>query len=314
MTAPASMAAATMAGIKHRDVLRTICNDTARRVMHMTRRSAALLGLATAATALALTAHPDLRQQGEQTLLGWLQQRQEASAEETIAAEPMAADRATAALPHTLPTQQAKVAQWLSRKYRVAQEPLSVLVAEAYEISHIVKIDPTLILAVMAIESRFNPFAQSPVGAQGLMQVMTRVHTDKYRAFGGQLAAFDPVANLRVGARVLQECIQRAGSVEGGLRLYVGAVTTSGADYINKVMAEHLRIQSVAQGKPMPTRFPVYRPEPAPAVPPATMDEATTQQEALTPFPPAEAAAQQEALAPFPPAEAPAPAASPLQS
>jgi len=312
MTAPASMApAAAMAGITHKDVLRTICKDTTRRFMHMTRRSVALLGLATAATALALAAHPDLRQQGEQTLLGWLQQRQEASAGDAIVAEPMAADRATAALPHTLPAQQAKVTQWLSRKYRVAQEPLSVLVAEAYKISDIVKIDPTLILAVMAIESRFNPFAQSPVGAQGLMQVMTRVHTDKYRAFGGQLAAFDPVANLRVGARVLQECIHRAGSVEGGLRLYVGAVTTSGADYINKVMAEHLRIQSVAQGRPMPTRFPVYRPEPAPAVPPAAMDEAPAQHEALVPVPPAEAPTQHEALAP---AEAPASAVPPLQS
>jgi hypothetical protein len=68
----------------------------------------------------------------------------------------------------------------------------------------------------------FNPFAQSPVGAQGLMQVMTRVHTDKYEALGGHLAAFDPVTNLRVGVKVLQDCITRAGSI-GGLAYYVGA-------------------------------------------------------------------------------------------
>lgn len=303
MTAPASTAPApAMAGTDHKKILHTICADTARGFVHLTRHSAAVLGLATAAAALALVAHPDLRRQGEQTLLGWLQQRQEASAGPTIAVEPMAADRATAALPHTLPAQQAKVTQWLSRKYRVAQEPLSVLVAEAFEVSRAVRIDPTLILAVMAIESRFNPFAQSPVGAQGLMQVLTRVHTDKYEDFGGQLAAFDPVANLRVGAKVLQECIQRAGSVEGGLRLYVGAVTTSGADYINKVMAEHLRIQSVAQGRPMPTTFPVYPPAPIPVVsepaPPAAIDPQT----------------QQEALAPIPPAVPPAPAQPPRQS
>ena len=84
-------------------------------------------------------------------------------------------------------------------KYRVAPEPLSALVAEAYEIGQQAKLDPTLILAVMAIESGFNPFAQSPVGAQGLMQVMTGVHSDKYEIFGGKLAAFDPVTNLRVG-------------------------------------------------------------------------------------------------------------------
>jgi hypothetical protein len=85
------------------------------------------------------------------------------------------------------------------------------------------RLDPTLILAIMAVESSFNPFAQSPVGAQGLMQVMTRVHDDKYEAFGGTHAAFDPVSNLRVGVQVLKECIARAGSLQEGLRYYVGA-------------------------------------------------------------------------------------------
>jgi hypothetical protein len=165
----------------------------------------------------------------------------------------------TVALPHELPKQQAKVAFWLSRKYRVAPEPVGALVAEAFEIGERAKLDPTLILAIMAIESRFNPFAQSPVGAQGLMQVMTRVHTDKYENFGGKLAAFDPLTNLRVGAKVLQDCIKRAGSIEGGLRLYVGAVTTDGNWYVDRVIAEHLRIQSVALGKPMPTSFPKAR-------------------------------------------------------
>jgi soluble lytic murein transglycosylase-like protein len=65
------------------------------------------------------------------------------------------------------------------------------------------------------------------VGAQGLMQVMTRVHDDKYEAFGGNLAAFDPLTNLRVGVQVLKECIQRAGGLEEGLRYYVGAANLS---------------------------------------------------------------------------------------
>jgi soluble lytic murein transglycosylase-like protein len=50
------------------------------------------------------------------------------------------------------------------------------------------------------------------------MQVMTDVHADKYQHFGGSYAAFDPVTNLRVGVKVLQECIARAGSLLGGLR------------------------------------------------------------------------------------------------
>ncbi len=253
--------------------LRTVLGDIAKGCVGLTHNGMALTGMALLMAVIALSARPDLRQQGEQQLLTWLQERQTpemaAAQEPTILGEPDAADRATALLPADLPKQQANVAYWLSRKYRVAPEPLGVLVAEAFNVGERVRLDPTLLLAVMAIESRFNPFAQSPVGAQGLMQVLTRVHTDKYDQFGGQLAAFDPVSNLRVGARVLHDCVKRAGSIEGGLRLYVGAVSTDGSSYIDKVMAEHLRIQSVALGKPMPSVFPTYRPAPVIAPTPA---------------------------------------------
>jgi hypothetical protein len=164
--------------------------------------------------------------------------------------EPGAVDRATAVNPKDLPSRQAAVALWLSKKYSVAPEPLSALVAHAFEIGEKSKLDPTLILAIMAIESGFNPFAQSPVGAQGLMQVMTGIHHDKYVPFGGKFAAFDPVTNLRVGVKVLQECIARAGSIEGGLKFYVGAANLDDdGGYAGKVMAEHGRLQAVASGK-----------------------------------------------------------------
>ena len=255
--------------------LNTIGQDAYRGFIDLTHNGLALVGLGLVVGALTLTTRGDWRDSIEQQALTWLQERHEPAIETASAIEPDpdAIERVTALHTSSLPKQQANVAYWLSRKYRVAPEPLGVLVAEAFEVGEKARMDPTLILAVMAIESRFNPFAQSPVGAQGLMQVLTRVHTDKYEDFGGQLAAFDPVTNLRVGAQVLRECIQRAGgSIEGGLKLYVGAVTSDGSGYINKVIAEHLRIQSVALGKPMPRSFPVYRPIPvvAPAEPEAS--------------------------------------------
>jgi len=262
--------------------LKTAVADAYQGFFDITHNSLALLGTLAAVALITLSARADLRTSAEEQLLGWLLERQEAATADAVyTAEPSAIDRVTAAQPSDLPKQQANVTYWLSRKYRVAPEPLSVLVAEAFEVGEKAKLDPTLILAVMAVESRFNPFAQSPVGAQGLMQVLTRVHTDKYNDFGGQLAAFDPVSNLRVGARVLQEAVKRAGSVEGGLRLYVGAVTTDGSWYINKVMAEHMRIQSVALGKPMQRYVPQPRPTtvvapaaPAPVAPPGGEIEA----------------------------------------
>jgi Transglycosylase SLT domain len=238
--------------------VRTVAGDVAQGFFEIAHNGFAVVGLVLAFLAITLAAKPELRLQSETALMGWLQERQPVVAvADEVDVEPDAIDRATATNPKDLPKQQASVAYWLSKKYRVAPEPLSALVMEAYEVGSKVKIEPTLILAVMAIESGFNPFAQSPVGAQGLMQVMTTVHTEKYEGFGGKLAAFDPVTNLRVGATVLRECITRAGSIEGGLRRYVGATSdaTEGG-YALKVMAEHARLRAVAGGKAVPTFVP----------------------------------------------------------
>lgn len=214
----------------------------------ITHSGMALLGLGLALVTLILLTNPELRGDAEQKLLGWLQQRQ--NSETMVEEEPKGPAETT--LSTSLPKEQAQVASWISRKYRVAPEAVGALVAEAFALGNRIKLDPTLILAVMAIESRFNPFAQSPVGAQGLMQVLTRVHSDKYEDFGGKQAALDPLANLRVGVQVLQDCIRNAGSIEGGLRRYVGAVETDGSDYVAKVMAEQQRLRSVARGIKLP--------------------------------------------------------------
>jgi Transglycosylase SLT domain len=238
--------------------VRTFTSDVAQGFFEIAHNGFAMVGLVLAFLAITMVAKPELRLQGETALIGWLQARQPVAAEvAVIESEPEAIDRATAANPKDLPKQQAAVAYWLSKKYRVAPEPISALVAEAYEVGAKTKIEPTLILAIMAIESSFNPFAQSPVGAQGLMQVMTNIHSDKYDGFGGNFAAFDPVTNLRVGVKVLQDCIARAGSVELGLRYYVGATSdaTEGG-YAAKVMAEQARLRAVAGGKAIPTIVP----------------------------------------------------------
>lgn len=250
MTALVNSNSGRRLGLHFRRVRSSLANmgaDIAQGFFEISHNSFALLGLVVAFSVITLTARPDLRDAGENHLITWLQERRDAAIGFT---EPEAIDRATAANPTDLPKQQAAVAFWLSRKYGVAPEPLSVLVAEAFEIGQKAKLDPTLILAIMAIESGFNPFAQSPVGAQGLMQVMTHVHQNKYDNFGGKLAAFDPVTNLRVGVKVLQECITRAGSVEGGLKHYVGAANMEGdGGYVGKVMAEHARLLAVVGGR-----------------------------------------------------------------
>jgi hypothetical protein len=232
----------------------TFARDVGTGLLEVNHNSLAIVGLAVVcATVLFSAARPDLRESAEQRVLGWLLARQEARQAGDAPPEPAnpdAAARVTATDLATLSKQQASVATWLARRYRVAVEPVGRLVQEAWESGHRVGVDPTLILAIVAIESSFNPFAQSSMGAQGLMQVMTRVHDEKYERFGGSRAAFDPVSNLRVGVQVLKECIGRAGSLEGGLKYYVGAANfADDGGYAAKVLAEQTNLRRVAEGK-----------------------------------------------------------------
>jgi hypothetical protein len=232
----------------------TFGRDVGLGMLEVSHNTLAIVGLSVvSASVLFSAAHPDLRDGAEERMLGWLLARQEARLASDIVPEPVVPDavsRVTAADPASLSKQQAAVATWLSRRYRVALEPVSRLVQEAWASGQRSGLDPTLILAVMAVESSFNPFAQSSVGAQGLMQVMTRVHDDKYEPYGGSRAAFDPVTNLRVGVQVLRECIARAGGLEQGLKYYVGAANLSDdGGYVNKVLAEQTNLRRVAEGK-----------------------------------------------------------------
>lgn len=254
--------------------LRTFCGDVAEGFFDIMHNGFALVGLAVVFGVITLGTRPDLRQQGEERLVTWLTARQAAAT--GIKPEPGAIERATAANPGDLPREQANVAYWIAKKYRVAPEPLAALVAEAYEVGRSTRIDPTLILAVMAIESSFNPFAQSSVGAQGLMQVMTEIHSDKYVHFGGHYAAFDPKTNLRVGVKVLQDCIAKAGSVAGGLRYYVGAANLpSDGGYADKVLAEYERLNHAAKNRAAPFTAPKLRTAVKPASPSPTESSAS---------------------------------------
>ncbi|WP_244610045.1 lytic transglycosylase domain-containing protein [Lampropedia puyangensis] len=209
----------------------------------------ALLGALLVFCALVVYTYPDLLDDGEQWLYAHLYERKVIQAQLDV--EPEALERVTAVDLLDLSEEQAATAFWLSKKYRVAPEPMGALVAKAYELGEKRGLDPQLILSVVAIESRFNPFAQSSVGAQGLMQVMTNVHEDKYAHFGGSLAAFDPLSNMQVGSLILKDCIDRFGGIQRGLVCYVGAAKLpNDGGYASKVLAEQAKLKS-ATSKPL---------------------------------------------------------------
>ena len=158
--------------------------------LEVARHGLALLGLTVLALTLVFAARPQLQNSASEWLMGWLHSRQDEGVTEQLALQDM-------------PPEQLRVTQWLSRKYRIATMPLGPLVAEAWTVGQNSQLPPTLILAVMAIESGFNPFAKSSQGGMGLMKIEPEIHADELQMFGGKLAAFDPLTNLRLGARFL---------------------------------------------------------------------------------------------------------------
>ena len=134
----------------------------------------------------------------------------------------------------------------LARRYQTSSEMTTQVVANAFAIGHELKLDPLLILAVIAVESGFNPVAESVMGAKGLMQVIPRFHPEKFEPLGGERVAFDPAANITVGAKILKEYLRRTGDLADALQMYVGASTEESENgYSGKVMAERERLQGV---------------------------------------------------------------------
>lgn len=136
---------------------------------------------------------------------------------------------------------------YVARRYRVSNEVLLPIFLTAQDSARELGLDPLLIIAVIGVESSFNPFSQSVVGAQGLMQVMPRFHTDKLPEDAGELPFFDPVTNVQVGARILRESIARNGGLVPGLQQFGGAVNDPDRRYSAKVMAERQRLEQAIQ-------------------------------------------------------------------
>jgi soluble lytic murein transglycosylase-like protein len=140
---------------------------------------------------------------------------------------------------------QRAVTEFIAKRYRVAQDAAAGFVAAAYRAGGEWKVDPLLILAVVAVESRFNPIAESNLGAKGLMQVIPKFHADKLTEHGGEGALLDPAVNIQVGARILREYLRRFGETETALQMYAGAFDEPNSGYAFKVLAERARLEQL---------------------------------------------------------------------
>lgn len=142
-----------------------------------------------------------------------------------------------------------EVAVYINRSFRVPLREARQITDWAVEIGEARDLDPLLILAVIGTESSYRPNARSGAGAEGLMQVMTKVHAEKFKAFGGVEAAFDPYANIVVGTDILIGLIKRTGSVGNALKWYCGAANhNTDYGYAARVLKEHGLLSVAAKG------------------------------------------------------------------
>lgn len=143
--------------------------------------------------------------------------------------------------------EQRAVTEFIAKRYRVSELAVTSFVSAAYRAGEQYSVDPLLILAVMAVESRYNPVAESVTGAQGLMQVIPKFHLEKLLDHGGEYALLDPEVNIAVGAQILREYQRRFGDTETALQMYAGAFDEPTSQYANKVLAEKARLDFVRQ-------------------------------------------------------------------
>lgn len=135
---------------------------------------------------------------------------------------------------------------YVAQRYRVSADALRPIFHAVQSTSQELSLDPLLIVAVIGVESRFNPFSQSVMGAQGLMQVIPRFHKDKLPANAGKAPLLDPVTNVRVGSLALEEAIRRNGGLMEGLQQFAGATRDEEQTYATKVLSEKQRLEDAA--------------------------------------------------------------------
>jgi soluble lytic murein transglycosylase-like protein len=144
-----------------------------------------------------------------------------------------------------LEREQRAVTEYIAKRYRVSDQAVAGYVLLAYQAGAQYSVDPLLILAVMAIESRYNPVAESSMGARGLMQVIPRYHLEKLLDHGGEPALLEPAVNITVGAQILREYQRRFRDTETALQMYGGALDDASTQYASKVLAEKARLDAL---------------------------------------------------------------------
>jgi hypothetical protein len=212
------------------------------RLARRSRRAVSVVVLAASLAALALIVH-DQRE-------FWFGQAGDELVAEGVDGDEESAERKAAAVSPVEDHRYRALSDSLARRYRVSQDMAYDLVQLAHTVGQQHGLDPLLIISIIAIESRFNPVAESLNGAKGLMQVIPKYHAAKLAEYGGEKALFDPTVNVKIGSRILKDYIRLTGNLGVALQMYAGALGDGEEHYTTKVMNEKQRLKQVLPPAP----------------------------------------------------------------
>ncbi len=144
---------------------------------------------------------------------------------------------------------QKRLVAYISKQYSIASSAATEIIKNTFAVSKKYQIDPLLMLAIIAQESRFNPIAQSSVGALGLTQALPKAHPEKIQVIennsGDILSVSD---NVELGAKIFSEYSRRfKGNTMLALQQYNGNLADKEQRYAKKVIAHYERFKKSSQ-------------------------------------------------------------------
>jgi soluble lytic murein transglycosylase-like protein len=141
------------------------------------------------------------------------------------------------------------LAKYISKEFEISIKLAIEIIKSAELEGEKNGIDKYLILAVIAVESRFHPYLESKAGALGLMQIMPNIHKAKIEKQGNIYSVFEVKSNISIGTEILKEFIKMTGNIESGLAKYVGAGNDINHVYVQDVLSWHDKLKKTAQLK-----------------------------------------------------------------
>lgn len=135
----------------------------------------------------------------------------------------------------------------ISKEHKVPLPYVKEIINTLYSESEKAQIDPILFLSLIEVESSFDQFAKSNVGAVGLSQVMPIHHQEKVsRIQKENLDLWSIKGNIKVGVQVLKEYVSLSkGNMEEALQRYNGSLNDSSRTYSRKVFTGMRKYKSL---------------------------------------------------------------------